>query len=200
VTDQHAPTGASSDTTREVVTARVNVARWWFAAALGAVTTVLLACALIGVPPELFDEPSPMMVWLRVLTVVGVPVGAFGAWFYAKGARRPQHVKIDENGISTPDWTLDWTEVRAADVLPAPSARPHKQQLAFLVTDEAFARVRQANRWHSGRPFQMGGLPATLPIVRTQGDTRPSPVELLPHVQAHLRAGHRDGDGNQRHW
>lgn len=133
-----------------------------------------------------------MMVWLRILTIVGLPLAGFSAWFYLQGARRPQHVRIDEGGISTPDWTLGWMEIREASVLPDPSARPHKQQLALLVTDEAFVRVREANRWQSGRPFQMGGLPATVPIVRTQGDTRPSPVELLPQVQEHLQAA-REG-------
>lgn len=169
------------------VTVTVNVARWWVGAVLAVFLTVVLACAVVGVPVSFFENPSPMMVFLRFLAVPGVLLAGYGAWFYLNGAIRPQHVTIDERGVNTPEWSLVWGEILDARIDPAEFAAPHKQQLAFTVTEEAFHRVRRANRTHSGRPFHMGGLIARSPVVRTQFDTAPTPYDVFPIIESYLQ-------------
>lgn len=182
--------GATPSGTR--VEARVSLGFWWVAACMCVVFTVILACALLGVPKSFFDDQSPMLGFLRIVSVVGLPLSAYAAWFYLNGALRPQPVTLDEQGVATPAWTLTWDEVLQARVLPSEGELPHKQQLAFHVTDEAFRRVRSANSGHSGRPFSMGGLAAIRPIVRTQFGVNPMAAELLPVVEEHLQATHGD--------
>ncbi|QCU76917.1 hypothetical protein E7744_00720 [Citricoccus sp. SGAir0253] len=169
-------------------TARVGVVRWYLVGIACLVITLWLALAVFGIPASFFSDPSPMLGFLRVVAVPGVLLAGYAAWYYLNGALRPQHVTVDERGVTTPAWTLAWEEILNAEVAPAPWVEPHKQQLAFHVTDEAFARVRSANRGHSGRPFGMGGLVANRPIVRTQYGTWPMASELLPVVEAQLEA------------
>ncbi|WP_413542588.1 hypothetical protein [Citricoccus nitrophenolicus] len=154
---------------------------------MAVILTVLMVCAVIGIPASFFVDPSPMMVFYRILAVPGVLFAGYGAWYYINGALRPQHVTIDDLGVSTPGWALAWDEIRDVRIEPAEFAAPRKQQLAFSVTEEAFQRVRQANRAHSGRPFHMGGLLSRTPVVRTQFDTNPTPFDLFPIFDDRLR-------------
>ncbi|NUL47614.1 hypothetical protein F7P69_20765 [Cellulosimicrobium funkei] len=157
------------------------------------VLTVLLFCAVLGVPRSYFNDPSPMLGFLRIVAVPGELFAGYGAWFYLNGAIRPQHVTIDDRGVSTPAWTLAWEEIKSARVEPSDQAEVHKQQLAFYVRPGAFERVRAANRGHSGRPFGMGGLPALFPMVKTQFDTKPSAGEVFPLIEQHLEATPYEG-------
>jgi hypothetical protein len=170
------------------VRAKVGVTRWFVVGIFCLAITVWLALAVFGVPASFFSDPSPMLGLLRIVAVPGVLLAGYAAGYYFNGALRPQHVMVDERGIATPAWTLAWEEILNAEVAPAPWVEPHKQQLAFHVTDEAFARVRAANRGHTGRPFGMGGLLADRPIVKTQYGTKPSASELFPVVEAQLEA------------
>lgn len=90
------------------VTATVNVARWWVGGVMSVVLAVLLTAALVGVPPTLFENPSPMMVFFRILAVVGAPLTVYASWFYLDGAIRPQHVTLDGRGVTTPAWFVEW--------------------------------------------------------------------------------------------
>jgi hypothetical protein len=179
-------TAFEPDRPDESVAARVGVGRWWVAGMMSLLLAVVLTCALIGVPPSFFSEPSPMMNLLRLLAIPGAPLAAFAAWFYLNGALRPQHVTVDADGVSTPAWRLGWEDIIRAEVQPVEGIDVHKQQLAVWVTDSAFARVRGANRGHSGVPFGMGGLPASRPIVRTQFGTTPAAEDVLPVIQRYL--------------
>jgi hypothetical protein len=172
--------------------ARVGVVRWYLVGIICLVITLWLALAVFGIPASFFSDPSPMLGFLRVIAVPGVLLAGYATWYYLNGALRPQHVTVDERGVTTPAWTLTWDEVLQARVLPSEGELPHKQQLAFHVTDEAFRRVRSANSGHSGRPFSMGGLAAIRPIVRTQFGVNPMAAELLPVVEEHLQATHGD--------
>ncbi|MFC0248574.1 hypothetical protein ACFFIO_08665 [Citricoccus parietis] len=180
--------GAEQGQRPEPVTARVGLVRWWFVGILSLALTVFLLCAVLGIPGSYFNDPSPMLGFLRIIAVPGVFFAGYGAWYYLNGAIRPQHVTIDDRGVSTPAWTLTWEEILNAEVSPAPWVESHKQQLAFHVTDQAFARVRSTNRGHSGRPFGMGGLLAERPIVRTQFGTTPMASDLVPEIEKQLAA------------
>lgn len=170
--------------------ARVPTGRWWLGGIMSLVITLFLGCAVVGIPESFFQDPSPMMSILRVVAVVGVPLAAYCTWYYLNGAIRPQHLTIDDDGVSTPRWRLTWAEIYGVDTYPSAGDWEHKQQLHFAVTDEAFARVRALNRAHSGRPFHMGGMLPTDRTIRTQYGMRPTPGDLMRTIQE--EADHRN--------
>lgn len=165
------------------ITARVNRLSWWVAGIMSLVFTLVLVCAVLGVPPSLFGDPSPMLSYLRIGAIVGAPAGIYCCLYYLNGAIRPQHLTVDDDGVHTPRWHLAWDEIYSASAYPSPGEMSHKQQLLFAVTDEAFARVRRQNRWHSGRPFDMGGLLPMDQTIRCQYAMTPLPGAVALLVQ-----------------
>lgn len=175
------------------ITAKVGVVRWWIAGIMSLLITVWLAGAVFGIPHSFFRDASPILGFLRVVAVPGVVFAGFAACYYLNGALRPQHVTIDDEGVSTPAWSLSWDEIKSARVYYTDSGDAHKQKLEFYVRPEAFERVRAANRADSGRPLGMGGLQSLFPLVKTQYGTKPAAEQLFPLVEQHLESTPYEG-------
>lgn len=164
----------------------VRRGQWWGSAAGAALGAAIFLFALLGIPAALFDNPSTWMTLLYWFSWAGLPVCAIGVAYMLRGALLPEHIRITDEGVSTRAWEIAWTEILDISVDGDPDRA--EAQVVLHVTSEAHQREKYGNRWLSGRPLGLGGLPAIDPTLRTQRG-----MELAPGELASLLESHRSG-------
>lgn len=163
----------------------VRRGRWWGSAAGAAVGAVIFLFALLGIPTALFDNPSIWMTLLYWFSWVGLPICLIGVAYMLRGALLPEHLRICDQGVSTRGWTVGWEEI--LDICVEGDPDRSEPQIMLRVTDVAHQREKRGNRWLSGRPLGLGGLPAGDPILRTQRGMELPPGELARLLTSHPR-------------
>ncbi|MDO4255372.1 MAG: hypothetical protein Q4C81_09580 [Kocuria sp.] len=156
--------------------AKVQVVRWWVSAVLCLGTAAGLIWVLFL--PFMIGYNSmggmtrafwPLVPFVLVFcAVVGV--------YYVYGAARPEHVTIDDQGVSTRSWSVPWSRITGVTGT--------KARLYLRVYREDADRIRPANRWHSGSPGGFGGLLGSGNFVGLQMSLRKQ-----HHVQKIIEAG-----------
>lgn len=161
---------------------RVRAGVWAPAFFVAVVFWVLFVLIVVGLPSSLFEDPSPMLVLFRWLAVLGfVPLSVYVAYTWMAW-RRPRHLTVDEEAVSTYAWRVRGVDVEEIWLNPTHGEAPDKKtQVGFAVRDEAWTdELRRGNRWDSGYPFELGGLPARDGVIMTQFATDPPIQSLLP--------------------
>lgn len=167
----------------ELEVVHVRRGRWWGAAAGAALGALIFLFALLGIPAALFDNPSIWMTLLYWFSWVGLPICLIGVAYMLRGALLPEHLRISDQGVSTRGWEVAWEEILDISVDGDPDRS--EAQIVLRVTDGAHQREKRGNRWLSGRPLGLGGLPAVDPILRTQRGMELAPSELARLLENH---------------
>lgn len=157
--------------------------RWWGAAAGAAAGAAIFLLALLGIPPALFDNPSIWMTLLFWFSWVGLPICLIGVAYMLRGALLPEDIRLTDRGVSTRGWAVAWEEIIDISVDGQPDRL--ESQVVLRVTSEAHQREKYGNRWLSGRPFGLGGLPSVDPVLRTQRSMELAPGELAKLLESH---------------
>ena len=165
---------------------KVNTGGWWFGGIVGVISAVVLVAAVLGVPASVFEGSSGLMPLYRVLAVVGAPVAAVAGVYLLRGAARPEHVTVSAEAVSTRSWTLAWSEIEEIGVKGDPASNKGRVQL--VVSDSAFAREGENNRWFSGRPLGMGGLVSKAPVIQLQPGLKTAPMHIAELIET-VRTG-----------
>lgn len=168
------------------VVLRVGTAGWWFGGVVGVFSAVVLCAAVLGVPASLFEGASGLMPLYRLLAVVGAPLAAVAGVYLLRGAVRPDHVTVSQDGVSTRSWALQWSEIEDVAIKGDPASNKGRVQL--VVSDSAFAREGENNRWFSGRPLGMGGLVGKEPVIQLQPGLKSAPVHVVELIET-VRTG-----------
>lgn len=164
---------------------RVRRGRWWTSAAGAAAGAAIFLSALLSTPDALFGDPSVWMALLQWFSWVGLPLSLIGLGYMLRGALFPEHLRITGQGVSTRGWRLQWEEILEVAVEGNPEGVDG--QVVLHVTAAAHQRERHGNRWLSGRPFGVGGLPATKPALRTQRAMELTPESLAGLIEDNRR-------------
>ncbi|MDO5617154.1 hypothetical protein [Kocuria sp.] len=69
--------------------------------------------------------------------------------YLARCLLNPSPVTLNEVGVRTREWGVDWPDVRGI--------RYRNGRLSFLVSPDLAYHYRENNKWYSGRPFGYGG-------------------------------------------
>lgn len=162
---------------------RVKTPRWWVSGFMLLATAVGLFCALFGYPAGAFENPANPMLMnsIRTFSPIGAPFATFAAFYFFRGAIRPDHSTVTQQGVSTRSFHLDWDEIKTVELVGDPAS--FKGWVEIHVTEHAFMRVGPQNRWLSGRPFGLGGRIAKNPVVRLQNNTDVPPVQIVEIIQ-----------------
>lgn len=160
---------------------KVGVAGWWFGGIVGVVSAVVLAFVVLGVPASMFEGASGLMPLYRTLAVVGAPLAAVAGVYLLRGAVRPEHVSVSQQGVSTRSWSLGWGEIEDLAITGDPAS--NKGRVRLLVSDAAFAREGENNRWFSGRPLGMGGLVSKEPVIGLQPGLKTAPLHVAELIE-----------------
>ena len=138
-----------------------------------------------------------MLMLYRYLTMLGfVPLSLYVVYTWMAW-RRPRHLTVTEEGLSTRWWSVSWLQVERISYTG--EVAEGKVQALFRVSPQLWeSGLREANRWDSGMPFGGGGLTRHWPCVRTQRNLMPfvgSMWKLFEtlHHRAWERAGHVGG-------
>ena len=132
-----------------VLPVRIRVSRvgWWATVVVLVVTTVWLWCVVLGVPASAFEDPSPMLQFLRIVSWVAAPLASVLIWFVVKAALRPEDAYLDQEGLSTPRFRLGWDEIQA--VVPEGGDLTRGKGYVYLgVTEAAYAREDVKKRFY----------------------------------------------------
>lgn len=164
---------------------RVRRGRWWGSVAGSAAGATIFLSALLGVPEGLFGAPSVWMALLQWFSWVGLPLCLVGLGYMLRGALFPEHLRITEQGLSTRGWQVQWEEILRVGVEGSPEGVDG--QVVLQVTTAAHQREKSGNRWASGRPFGVGGLPAKRPTLRTQRAMELTPDRLAGLIEDNRR-------------
>lgn len=177
-------------------TARVGVFKWLLPLLMVAAADAVMVFALFitdaGTTPA--GSVYKSMMW------VGLPLGLLLLVPFAVGTFYPRHLTVTQEGLSTRSWQVRWDQVLSVGFVHAQAQSAVKA--SFRVSPELWeSGLREANRWDSGRLMGAGGLPSSVPAVRTQPNVRPNVSDMSDlfqelHRRAWERAGHTGGYHN----
>lgn len=132
-----------------VLPVRIRVSRvgWWATVVVLGVFTVLLWCVVFGVPASAFENPSPMLQFLRTVSWVAAPLASVLIWFVVKAALRPEDAYLNAEGVSTRRFRLAWEEIKS--VVPEGGDLTRGKGYVYLgVTSEAYEREDVKKRFY----------------------------------------------------
>lgn len=175
---------------------------WWPAFVVAVVLWVLFVMILLGLPPVLFEDPSPMLVLFRWLAVVGfIPLSVYVAYTWMAW-RRPRHLMVDEEAVWTDSWRVAWSDVEEIWLNPTHGEAPDKKtQVGFMVHERAWTdELRRGNRWDSGFPFGLGGMKPRHRVIQTQFATDPPIQSLLPLFERLRARAHGQPPEREKLW
>ncbi|MDO5618754.1 hypothetical protein [Kocuria sp.] len=142
------------------ITVRVQVVRWLISGILCLGLGIASLWIFIGVVSGSMELGGGItrLGW-PLLSISGAFLILLGLYF-VWGGLRPEHVTIDQSGLRTRSWCLDWSEIKGIE--------SSRSKVIVHVTPAVAERIRPVNRWHSGRPGGVGGMLAVGDTVGLQ--------------------------------